>query len=178
MYDDILLKTQFYKEQITKELIRSGLAPDSKTVQSKLDQIDLFLSIFRYSKNTPGAIFDTDKFNRDLFAIYKDLEFLYQLVYQTAIVNYFNTKAFVDTHILELEDLALKYSIKAKLEMNHTSLGKTIYFTNSGYNKERNHNTTTIHLGSIQTKAGALLSCSCDLETPIDDVCFLNRLLS
>lgn len=159
MYRDAVIKVDFYKAQIMQELTKRGVYPDEVTVQSRINNIDDRLAIFSYMQAAPGSKFDTEKFNQDMAYIWQDLYFLYKLVYELTVKEYINLKAYVDSHLAELEDMARKYHYKTQLEISSTSLGKTIFFQASGYNTEYKQDKAVISLGSISANKGSRLAC-------------------
>lgn len=162
MYRDAVLKIDFYKQQIMQELTRRGVYPDEITVQSRIDNIDNRLSVFRYMESSPGLSFDTEKFNTDMAYIWQDLHFLYKLVYELTVKEYVELKAYVDCHLAELEDMARKYRYKTELEIGSTSLGKTILYQASGYNTTYISDTAKVSLGSLTATKGSRLACIFD----------------
>jgi hypothetical protein len=64
-------------------------------------------------------------------------------------------KAFIDTHLSELEDVATYYRLKAQQEEQSTTLGKTIMFKSSGFDIVRNNGIGRISLGNIDINKGS-----------------------
>jgi hypothetical protein len=169
VYREAVLKIDFYKAQIMKELTKRGIYPDEITVQSRIHGIDDRLAVFRYMEAAPGLEFDTDKFNTDMTYIWQDLYFLYRLVYELTVNEYISLKSYVDCHLAELEDMARKYRYKTQLEIGSTSLGKTVFFQASGYNIVYKENTAVISLGSITVTKGSLLACIFESDNVADN---------
>jgi hypothetical protein len=157
-YKDILLKTAYYKEQVTKEMIKKGLFPDDRSIQDRVDRIDKFLAVFSHTSVKAGSSFNTEDFKRILFVIYQDLQFLYQLLYEETQKEYEYVRSYVDAHLKELENLATRYRLRSKLEIDSTSLGETILFQNSGFSIFNRDNATYVDLGSIEVKEGSTLA--------------------
>ena len=88
MLEDIELKIKYYKEKIIKEYIEKGIYPDNNLIQSRLNNIELRLSIFKNPKIIEGSLFDTEEFNRCLNEIYNDLVILYTLLYNITVLEY------------------------------------------------------------------------------------------
>lgn len=173
MYKDAILKIDFYKSQIMQELTKRGIYPDMVTVQSRIDDIDDRLSIFRHTQVTSRTDFDTEKFNIDLLYIWQDLYFLYKLVHELSVRDYVSLKSYVDCHMTELEDMAQAYSYRTQLEISSTSLGKTIFFQASGYNIAYKDNTAVVSLGPISVTKGSRLACVFEsTNATISDVIF------
>lgn len=162
MYRDAVLKVDFYKAQIMQELTKRGVYPDEITVQSHVNSIDDRVAVFSYLQAKAGSEFDTEKFNQDMALIWQDLYFLYKLVYELTVKEYVNLKAYADSHLAELEDMARKYYYKTQLEIGSTSLGKTIFFQASGYNTKYKQDTAVVSLGSISANKGSRLACILD----------------
>lgn len=157
-YKDVLLKTSYYKEQVVKELIKTGMYPDDRTIQDRVQRIDKFISIFNHSTVKSGSLFNTEDFKKVLHYIYQDLEFLYKLLHEGAVREYEYTKSYVDAHLKELEDLAKRYRLRSKLEIDSTSLGETILFQNSGFSVFHRDNSTYIDLGIVEPREGSTLA--------------------
>lgn len=162
MYRDAVFKVDFYKAQIMQELTKRGVYPDQITVQNRVNSIDDRVAVFRYLQAKAGSEFDTEKFNQDMALIWQDLYFLYKLVYELTVKEYVNLKAYADSHLAELEDMARKYHYKTQLEIGSTSLGKTIFFQASGYNTKYKQDTAVVSLGPISANKGSRLACILD----------------
>lgn len=159
MYKDTIAKIAFHKERIIKEFIRRGIYPTDELIQEKLSKIDTSLSFLQPDKMVSGKEFDVDVYNNMINMLYKDLELLYKLLYEITIKEYVTLKAFVDTHLDELENMANKYKIKAEQESNSTSLGKTIFFKHSEFDLHVQDNITIVDLGYINVHKGSKIAC-------------------
>jgi hypothetical protein len=81
------------------------------------------------------------------------------LLYDITVKEYVTLRAFVDTHLDDLENTANKYKIKAEQETNSTSLGKTILFKNSEFDLHVQDNVTIVDLGYISVHKGSKVAC-------------------
>ncbi|MCY7865892.1 hypothetical protein P8918_13315 [Bacillus spizizenii] len=157
-YKDVLLKAAYYKEQVVKELIKTGMYPDDRTIQDRVQRIDKFIAIFNHSSIKTGSLFDTEGFKKILYYVYQDLEFLYKLLHEEAVREYEYTRSYVDAHLKELEDLAKRYRLRSKLEIDTTSLGETILFQSSGFSVFHRDNSTYIDLGVVEPREGSKIA--------------------
>lgn len=164
IYKDILLKTQFYKERITKEMIKKGIFPDERIINEKIKNIDRFLSLFSYENVKPKEKFDLAKFKNDLALVYQDLVFLYKLLYEETVKEYEYTKAYADAHLKELENLSNQYWMRSKIEIDTTSLGETIYFKTGSFSFFNKDDKTYVDLGSVEIKDGSIVAFVFDAE--------------
>lgn len=159
MYKDIVAKIEVHKQKIIDGFIKQGIYPTDKMIEERLQSIETSLSFLKPTTMVQGEIFNVEVYNNMLQSVYKDLELLYQLLYEISIKEYFTLKAFVDTHLDELEDYATKYEKRAELEANSTSLGKSILFKNSGFDLFSENNINLIDLGAISVNKGSRISC-------------------
>lgn len=163
-YKDQLLKAAYYKEQVIKEMIKKGVFPDDRTIQDRVNRIDKLIAIFSHKNIKPGEMFDVNKFQQALLAIYQDLQFLYRLLYETSVKEYEYVRSYVDAHLKELERLSERYKMRSRLEIDTTSLGKTILFQNSGFEVFNRDNATYVDLGPIDVKEGSTLAVIFDAD--------------
>lgn len=159
MYKDMAAKLAFHKEQIIKGFIDKGIYPTDNRIQHLINSIDLGLPYLSVYEASSGDYFDCTTYNAMINAIYKDLELLYNLLYELSYKEYVNLKSYVDTHLSNLEDKANFYLQKSKQEANSTSLGTTLLFKNSNYNISTYNATTTIDLGTVSVHQGSRISC-------------------
>ncbi|PTY93098.1 hypothetical protein [Heyndrickxia sporothermodurans] len=157
-YKDILLKAAYYKEQVTKEMIMKGMFPDDRSIQDRVDRIDKFIALFSHSSVKANMDFDTESFKKALYLIYQDLSFLYQLLYEETKKEYEYVRSYADAHLKELENLAERYRLRSKLEIDSTSLGETILFQNSGFSIFNRDNAVYVDLGVIEVQEGSTLA--------------------
>lgn len=159
MYKDAVIKAAFHRERIVKQFIKRGIYPTDKLIEESLDKIDSSLAYLQPTRMVAGGNFDTSSYNEMIRMLYRDLELLYQLLYDITVTEYISLKAFVDTHLDDLESTALKYRLKAEQESNSTSLGRTIYFNHAGFDITTENNVTLVSLGYIQANQGSRVSC-------------------
>lgn len=159
MFKDAIVKAAYHRERIVKEFIRRGVHPNSILIEESLDKIDSSLAYLQPSRMVAGQYFNVASYNEMIRMLYRDLELLYQLLYDLTIKEYISLKAFVDTHLDDLEDTALKYKLKAEQETNSTSLGRTIFFNHSGFDVKTENNVTLVSLGYIKANQGSRISC-------------------
>ena len=164
MLEDIELKIKYYKERIVKEYIEKGIYPNNNLIQSRLNNIELRLSIFKSPQIIEGSLFNVEEFNKCLNEIYNDLTILYTLLYNITVLEYNELYNFINTHIQELSEISNMYLKRAELENYSTALGKTLIFKNKNFNININNNTTIIDLGELTLYDGMELVCIADIN--------------
>lgn len=157
-YIDELLKIKYFKEVITKNLIRAGVNPGQGAVKERLDNIDKNLALYKFKKNTPGKKFDMNRFNEDMTSIHEDLKILYIILKELSVKEYEYIKAYSDAHIKELERLSANYRARSEMEISSTSLGETIFFQGSGFETFTKDAILYINLGEIKVKEGSMIA--------------------
>lgn len=167
-FDTEIEKIKYYKERISQELVRTGVHVDNDAINKRLEAINTSLAIFQYKDVQEKTQFDVDKFNTDFECIYTDLEILYKLVYKYCINEYEKIKAYAETHLTNLEAIARKYELKTKFETGSTSLGETVFFQTSGFDKDIDNEVTKIDLGSVQVTPASKIACIIDTNN-VDD---------
>ncbi len=157
-YKDVVLKTNFYKEQVLKEIVKKGLLPDENIVQDRVKNIDRFLALFRNTNIKSGDKFDAKKYNKDIKLIYQDLLFLYQLVYEVTAKEFNYSKAYMNSHLIELESIARQYKIRSRIEIESSFLGNTVFFQSSGFPMFNKDNELYIDLGKVNLRQGSRIT--------------------
>ena len=158
-YRDEIEKIIYLRKRIANVLATSGIYPDRAAVDDRLFSIDFKLSLFRYEEIKESSKFDVKKMNEHFMSIYQDLLILYKLVFEFSIDKLEKTRAFVETHLSELETLAEICQKKNDLETNNASIGKTLFFQGSGFDQYTDNYMTTLNLGSIRVSPGSKVSC-------------------
>lgn len=158
MYKDMAIKMKYHKEKIIQSFINLGVYPTDDRIKELLASIDLSTAYLSVEEAVPGKAFDTKTYNAMFLSIYKDLELLYQLLFELAVEEYTLLTSFVDTHINNLEDTMSFYQEKAEQETHTTSLGNTILFKNHSFNTKVQNNITHIDLGPISVHKGSRIA--------------------
>lgn len=159
MFKDVELKLNYHKERIIKDFIKKGIYPDNSLIQSKLNNIDFRLSIFKKVLVKEGSYFDTKEINECINNIYEDLNILYELLFEITQKEYLALKYYVQSHLNELQSLSEIYLKRTELETFSTSLGKSILFKYNKFDINKKDNTTIINLGQIEIKKADQIIC-------------------
>ena len=94
-YKDMILKIQYYKEEVIKSFIKRGHFPLEEEIQAKLDDIDYRTSLFKTYVSKAGSYFNTKEMNNMFELIYKDFEFLYNVLKDILINDYNDLKKMI-----------------------------------------------------------------------------------
>lgn len=159
MYQDIEYKLNYHKEKVIQGFIKRGIYPNNELVQSQLNSIELRLAIFKSPSIKEGSVFDTKEFNEAIKSIYADLAILYQLLHDITVKEYNKLSYYIDSHLRELNDMATMYLKRAELESYSTALGKSIYFSHSGFEIESYGDSSIIKLGKVDISDAAEVAC-------------------
>lgn len=159
MYKDIEAKFNYHKERIIRSFIKQGIYPNNDLIQSKLNSIELRLSIFKKLIIKEGAAFNTREINEAIKLIYDDLTILYDLLYKITIIEYNNLNQYIQSHLNELQEVSDIYLKKAELETYSTALGKTILFKHNKFNIDKKENIIIIDLGEIEVNEASNIIC-------------------
>ena len=159
-YQDVVLKAAFYKEQIIRGLVKNGQKLNSSVIDSKLKEIDLYLSIYRETDVKPNKNFDVKKFNQDMFYVYSDLKILYKILFDTSVIEFNALKSFANSYINELTSRANDCKNKVDAKTSITALGNTLsVVTNKELtDADKESGIYRINLGNISSKAGKRLA--------------------
>lgn len=168
-YLDQIAKINYYKARIIENFAQNGMYPNNIDIENKINDINTSLAIFEYIDNKEGEIFDINKFNQDLKAIYDDLLILYKLVYQESIKEYEKIKIYVENNLSQLERLSNSYKYKTKMELDSTSLGNTIFFQGNGFNIVNKNGVAIINLGKIEVNNASKIACLFDADNIKDE---------
>lgn len=162
MYDDQLKKINEYRVIIKQKLLQQDQYPTTSIVNSLLDKIDMRYALLEHVFIAKGADLDIDRFNYELYCLYRDLVVLFELAYDLESKKFVELEAFVNGYLKSLESLADTCEQKANLQTETTSLGKTVLFMNTGFDIEFKDDKTIINLGAIEVEAQSKLSCFID----------------
>lgn len=150
MYCDEIEKLKYLRNRIASSMVAIEMLPDRIAIDKRLADVDTKLALFQHIDVKEGSAFDVERFNTDFMAIYQDLLIIYKLVYQLSIKNFNNTKAYIDTHLSQLEAYAARYSRKAEFESGGVATGKTVFFQGNGFAPKTSGFYTEYDLGDIQ----------------------------
>lgn len=164
MYKDMEKKIQYYKEQITRELLKNGLAVNSESIQRRLNSIDTRLAIFKHHGQYGGKEFDTQAYKKEIEMVLTDLKILYEILHETIVKEYNDLILFAETHLNRLESTAEFYEKQAEYETKTTTLGKTLFFQHNNFDILEYENSTTINLGKVQLTPGSRIACFANIN--------------
>lgn len=159
MFTDIEYKLKYHKEKIMQSFIKQGIYPDSKLIQSRLNSIELRLSIFKNPKIKEGSLFDTNEINNAIKDIYDDLAILYKLLYEITVVEYNKLSYYIDSHMRELDEISRMYLKRAELESYSTAIGKSLYFSHNNFDIDKSGDMSIINLGNIDIEDASKIAC-------------------
>lgn len=152
------LKMKHHKEKIIQSFIDLGVYPSDTRINEILNSIDLSLAYLYVEDAVPGKAFDTKAYNAMFLAIYKDLQMLYELLFELSVKEYTLLTSFVDTHLDNLEQSVAFYKEKAEQETGTTSLGNTLFFQNHSYDIQVKNNITHVQLGDVKVHRGSRIA--------------------
>lgn len=172
MYLDEIEKLNCYKKQIVDNYLEKGSTIDKNKLQSKLDEIDAKLSIFRQGYIEEGETLNLDKFNDQKSDIYTDLCILYKTAYKIAREKLATVENRIECELQSLNETAKQYKNKTALE-TLSVYGNTIYFATNGFDQQYKDGQVEINLGSISIPSGSYIVCICDCdETEPENIVF------
>lgn len=163
-YLDIEKKLQYHKKQVLLDLVKQGVYPSDKTIQQRIENIDMNLALFKSYNVVSGKCFDTNDYNERLKLIYEDLKFLYEILYELTVRRYYKLQTFINSHVRELDSIVQTYERRANYENNTTTLGNTLLFKNNNLLIENNNSITTVDLGSIEIENAATIACIANIN--------------
>lgn len=164
IYKDMILKIQYYKEEVIKSFIKRGHFPLEEEIQAKLDDIDYRTSLFKTYVSKAGSYFNTKEMNNMFELIYKDFEFLYNVLKDILINDYNDLKLYIETHMNELENKASVFEQRFNEEMNSTTFGKTILFRAANWNISTKDEYTIVDLGDMDLIQGSEIALFANLD--------------
>lgn len=175
-YLDVEKKLKFYQEQVLKELIRKGIYPDNSIIESRLENINAHLALYKNYKVTTGKNFNANEYNERLELIGQDLKFLYELLYELTIKEYNKLQNFINSHLSELNSIVETYDKRAEYENNTTTLGKTLLFKNNSFSIEDRDSVTIINLNTLKINNAAKIACIANINNVnAEDIIFKFR---
>ena len=163
-YKDVIKKFNHYKESILKEFIQNGIYPDNSLIDSRLKNIDMYLSIFKHYKVMPGEKFNTAEYNEYIKLIYTDFKILFELLYDLQIAEYNKQQNFITSYTNELYAVVDTYKKRADHENSSTTFGKTLLFQNNSFKINSENSTTIIDLEDIKISDASTISCIANIN--------------
>lgn len=164
MYKDMYLKLKFHKEVVIKNLLKKGIYPSNELISQEVSELDKRMALFKAYVYQPGTKLNVKELNHNIEMIYKDLNILYEVLYDLAINEYSKLYNFVETHLNSLESTVDKYVKRAIEETNSTTLGKTLFFQSNSFDIENNDDKVTINLGTLSLFAGDRIACFANIN--------------
>lgn len=164
MYKDMYLKLKYHKEIVIKNLLKKGIYPSNELISQEVSELDKRMALFKAYVYQPGTKLNVKELNHNIEMIYRDLNILYEILYDLAINEYSKLYNFVETHLNNLETTVDKYVKRAIEETNSTTLGKTLFFQSNSFDIENNDDKVIINLGTLQLFAGDRLACFANIN--------------
>lgn len=168
-YRDVLKKFNYHKEKILKEFVQKGIYPDNNLIESKLNSIDMHLSLFKQYNVVPGDKFDANEYNNTIKLIHNDICILYELLYEMQIEEYYKQQQFINSYINELHSIVDTYKKRAEFENSSTTFGKTLLFQNNEFKINNLNSTTVIELNEITADNASVISCLANINNVDQD---------
>lgn len=163
-YRDVVKKFAYHKQEILKEFVQKGIYPDNALIESKLNSIDMYLSIFKQYNVIPGDKFDANEYNNTLKLVYTDLRILYDLLHELQVEEYNKQQNFINSYLNELESIVDTYKKRADFENSSTTFGKTLLFQNNNFKINNENSTTVIDLNDIFADNASIISCIANIN--------------
>lgn len=154
-YKDVLLKTAYYRDIVIKELAKYGQPITNESINERLNLIDRYMSIFSHTKRLPEEYFDAALFTKEMSEIHQDLEFLYELLYDLAVVEFEDVKAYADCHLREIEKKTREYKARVDIETNSSFIGETIFYKDGPFPWFTRDNYAYTDLGTVDIRPGS-----------------------
>lgn len=161
-YYDEIEKLKYMRDRIASSMVAAEILPDRIAIDKRLQDIDAKLALFQHINVKEGTLFDVERFNSDFMAIYQDLLILYKLTYEASVKRFNDTKAYIDTHLTQLEAYADRYSRKAEFESGGVATGKTIFFQGNGFSPQTSGFYTILDLGDVEVSKGSKVTFHID----------------
>ncbi len=172
-YYDEVEKLKYMRDRIASSMVAAEMLPDRIAIDKRLQDVDAKLALFQHIDVKEGTAFDVERFNLDFMAIYQDLLILYKLTYEASVKRFNDTKAYIDTHLAQLEAYADRYSRKAEFESGGVATGKTIFFQGNGFSPQTSGFYTILDLGNVEVSKGSKVTFHIDGRNfDIDDTVF------
>jgi hypothetical protein len=157
-YKDVLLKTDYYRKIVIKELAKYGQPITNQSIEDRLKNIDRYLAIFKQKNRKPEERFDAALFTKEMSEIHQDLQFLYELLYDLAVVEFEDIKAFADGHLREIEKKTREYKARVDIETNSSFIGETIFYMDGPFPWFTKDNYTFTELGEVDIRPGSKIA--------------------
>lgn len=164
LYKDMMLKLQYYKEEVIKSFIRQGYFPSNDEITAALEDIDYRSALFEAYISKEGSLFNTKEINYMFECIYKDLEILYSVLQEILIRDYNNLRIYIETHIADLESTANELEARCNEEMARTTFGNTIFFRAGNWNISTEDEYTVIDFGQLSLIQGSKIAIFANVE--------------
>lgn len=164
IYLDVLKKFNYHKELILKEFIKNNIYPDNELIQSRINNIDLYLSIFKHNNVVTGEVFNTNEFNKAIEFIYKDIVILYELLQEIQVERLHKLQNYIASYLHELHSITDTYKKRADLENTSTTLGKTLLFQNNQFKIDNDNATTILKLKDVEIEDAASIACIANIN--------------
>lgn len=164
LYKDMMLKLQFYKEEVIKSFVKQGYFPSDDEITAALEDIDYRSALFEAYMSKEGSLFNTKEINYMFECIYKDLEILYSVLQDILIREYNSLKLYIETHITDLENTANELEARCNEEMARTTFGNTIFFRAGNWNISTDDEYTIIDFGKLSLVQGSKIAIFANVE--------------
>lgn len=164
LYKDMMLKLQYYKEEVIKSFVKQGYFPTNDEITAALEDIDYRSALFETYMSKEGSLFNTKEINYMFECIYKDLEILYSVLQDILIKEYNSLRLYIETHIADLESTANELEARCNEEMARTTFGNTIFFRAGNWNISTDDEYTIIDFGSLNLIQGSKIALFANVD--------------
>lgn len=168
-YKDMIKKAQFYKTQVMQSFIKRGYFPSNDEISNALDDIDTRSALLETYISTKGSYFNTKEINYMFECIYKDLNFLYEILEEILIEQYNRLRLEIEAQLVELEAKSSNLKKRMNEEINSTALGSTILFRSNEWETDTKDNITTVDLGELELIQGSKIAVFANIDSITPD---------
>ena len=164
LYQDMILKLEYHRNNILKSFIKQGYFPKKDEISSKLALVDERLALFKSYNFQPGELFNHKEVNHLLEMLYRDIAFLYKIIEKINIEKYNKMLLNLEAHMANLETLAQHFKKRADEEIKGTSLGKTLLFKTSDWDISVKDESLEVFVGTLDLIQGSEISCFANIN--------------
>lgn len=168
-YKDMLKKAQFYKTQVMQAFIRKGYFPSNDEINNALNDIDMRSALLETYISTKGSYFNTKEINYMFECVYKDLNFLYEILEEILIEQYNRLQLDIEAQLVELEAKSSRMKKRMNEEINSTALGTTILFKSNEWETTTEDNITIVDLGKMELIQGSKIATFANIDNITPD---------